>query len=136
MQLSGIRGNKTCRIKQLIPNYVSIINNFIKILSLTVKVLWTMRLRCVLAILLILDHSTVFRVITPQVVLIQLFCWGWAQSFSKRVEDSNKHIIEEIVRQVGHLPERTLHVLLQHHPFHALFQHGPCLQVSRLKFGV
>jgi hypothetical protein len=24
---------------------------------------------------------------------------------SKHVEDSNKHIIEEIVREVGHLPE-------------------------------
>ena len=31
--------------------------------------------------------------------------WGWAQSCSKHVEDSNKHIIEEIVCQVGHLPE-------------------------------
>jgi len=28
-----------------------------------------------------------------------------AQSCSKHVEDSNKHIIEEIVRQVGHLPD-------------------------------
>ena len=28
-----------------------------------------------------------------------------AQSCSKHVEDSNKHIIEEIVHQVGHLPE-------------------------------
>jgi hypothetical protein len=27
------------------------------------------------------------------------------QSCSKHVGDSNKHIIEEIVRQVGHLPE-------------------------------
>jgi hypothetical protein len=31
--------------------------------------------------------------------------WRWAQSRSKHVEGSNKHIIEEIVRQVGHLPE-------------------------------
>jgi hypothetical protein len=31
--------------------------------------------------------------------------WGRAQSCSKHVEDSNKHIIEEIVRQVGYLPE-------------------------------
>jgi hypothetical protein len=31
--------------------------------------------------------------------------WGWAQCGSKHVEDSNKHIIEEIVRQVGYLPE-------------------------------
>ena len=47
------------------------------------------------------------RVIIPDVVLIQLSSWGWAQSCSKHVEDSNKHIIEEIVRQVGHLSERT-----------------------------
>jgi len=45
------------------------LNNFTKILSLIVKVLWTMRLRCVLAILVILDHSSVFRVIIPEVVL-------------------------------------------------------------------
>ena len=38
-------------------------------------------------------------------ISIQLSFWGWAQSCSKHVEDSNKHIIEEIVRQVGHLPE-------------------------------
>jgi hypothetical protein len=44
-------------------------------------------------------------VIIPEVVLIQLSSWGWAQSCSKHVEDSNKHIIEEIVCQVGHLPE-------------------------------
>ena len=31
--------------------------------------------------------------------------WGWAQGCSKHVKDSSKHIIEEIVRQVGHLPE-------------------------------
>jgi hypothetical protein len=36
---------------------------------------------------------------------MQLSSWGWAQSCSKHIEDSNKHIIEEIVRQVGHLPE-------------------------------
>jgi len=36
---------------------------------------------------------------------MQLSSWGWAQSCSKQVEDSNKHITEEIVRQVGHLPE-------------------------------
>jgi len=34
-----------------------------------------------------------------------LSSWGWAHSCSKHVEDSNKHIIEETVRQVGHLPE-------------------------------
>jgi len=37
--------------------------------------------------------------------LIQLSSWRWAQSCSKHVEDSNKHIIEEIVRHVGYLPE-------------------------------
>jgi len=41
----------------------------------------------------------------PEVVLIQLSSWRWAQSCLKHVEDSNKHIIEEIVRRVGHLPE-------------------------------
>jgi len=39
------------------------------------------------------------------IVLIQLSSWGWAQGCSKHVEDSYKHVIEEIVRQVGHLPE-------------------------------
>jgi len=34
-----------------------------------------------------------------------LSSWGWAHSCSKHVEDSNKHIIEEIVRQVDYLPE-------------------------------
>jgi len=47
----------------------------------------------------------VVRVIIPEVVLIQFSSWRWAQSCSKHVEDSNKHIIEEIVRQVGYLPE-------------------------------
>jgi len=37
--------------------------------------------------------------------LIQLSSWGWAQGRSKHVEDLNKYIIEEIVRQVGYLPE-------------------------------
>ena len=36
---------------------------------------------------------------------MQLSSWGWAQSCSKHVKDLNKHIIEEIVRQVGHLPQ-------------------------------
>jgi hypothetical protein len=45
------------------------------------------------------------RVIIPEVVLLQLSSWGWAQSYSKHVEDSNKHFIEETVRQVGNLPE-------------------------------
>jgi len=36
---------------------------------------------------------------------VLLSSWGWAQSCSKHVEDSNKHIMEEIVRQVGYLPE-------------------------------
>jgi hypothetical protein len=40
-----------------------------------------------------------------EVVLIQLSFWGWAQSYSKHVEDSNKHIIEETVCQVRHLPD-------------------------------
>jgi len=44
-------------------------------------------------------------VIIPDVVLIQLSSWGWAHRCSKHVEDSNKHVIEEIVRQVGYLPE-------------------------------
>ena len=44
-------------------------------------------------------------VIIPDVVLIQLSSWTWAHSCSKHAEDSNKHIIEEIVRQIGHLPE-------------------------------
>jgi len=37
--------------------------------------------------------------------LIQLSSWGWVRSSSKHVDDLNKHIIEEIVRQVGYLPE-------------------------------
>jgi hypothetical protein len=41
----------------------------------------------------------------PDVILIQLSTWRWGHSCSKHVEDSNKHIIEEIVRQVCHLPE-------------------------------
>jgi len=45
------------------------------------------------------------RVIIPEAVFIQLSSWGWTHSCSKHVEDSNKHIIEEIVRQVGYLPE-------------------------------
>jgi hypothetical protein len=36
---------------------------------------------------------------------MQLSSWEWAQSCSKHVMESNKHIIEEIVSQVGHLPE-------------------------------
>ena len=31
--------------------------------------------------------------------------WGWAHSCSIHVEDSSKHIIEEIAGQVGYLPE-------------------------------
>jgi len=64
-----------------------------------------MRLRYIVAILVILDHSFVFRVIILEVVLIQLSSWGWAQGCLKHAEDSNKHIIEENVHQVGHLPE-------------------------------
>jgi hypothetical protein len=44
-------------------------------------------------------------VFIPDVVLIQLSSWGWAQGCSKHAEDSNKHIIEEFVHQVGYLPE-------------------------------
>jgi len=42
---------------------------------------------------------------TIVLILVQLSFWRWAQSCSKHVDDSNKLIIEEIVRQVGHLPE-------------------------------
>jgi len=45
------------------------------------------------------------RVIIPEIVLIQSSSLGWAQSCSKHVEDSNKHIIGETVHQVGYLPE-------------------------------
>jgi hypothetical protein len=44
-------------------------------------------------------------VIIPDVVLIQLSSWGWAQGWSKHVEDSNRHIMEESVHQVGYLLE-------------------------------
>jgi hypothetical protein len=44
-------------------------------------------------------------VIIPDAVLIHLSSWGWAHGCSKHVEDSNKHIIEETVCQVGYLPE-------------------------------
>ena len=33
------------------------------------------------------------------------FSLVWAHNSSKHVENSNKHIIEEIMRQVGYLPE-------------------------------
>jgi hypothetical protein len=36
---------------------------------------------------------------------MQLSSWGWAHSCSKRVEDPNKRILVEMVRQVGYLPE-------------------------------
>jgi hypothetical protein len=36
------------------------------------------------------------RVIVPDVVSVQLSSLGGAQSCSRHVEDSNKHIIEEI----------------------------------------
>jgi hypothetical protein len=64
-----------------------------------------MQPRCILDILVILDHSLIFRVIIPEVVFIQLSSWGWAHSCLKHVEDSNKRNIEEIVRQIGYLPE-------------------------------
>jgi len=44
-------------------------------------------------------------VVIPDVVLIQLSSCGCVHSCSKHVEDSNKHTVEETVRQVGHLPE-------------------------------
>jgi hypothetical protein len=50
-------------------------------------------------------NSLIFRVIIPEVIFIQLSSWGWALGCSKHVENSYKHIIEEIVRQVGYLPE-------------------------------
>jgi hypothetical protein len=34
-----------------------------------------------------------------------LSSWGWSHSYSEHVEDSNKCIIEETVRQVGYLQE-------------------------------
>jgi hypothetical protein len=40
-----------------------------------------------------------------EVEFIQLSSWRWAQGGSKHVEDSNEYIIQEIVRQVGYLPE-------------------------------
>ena len=64
-----------------------------------------MKPRCILIILVILDHSLIFRVIIPEVVFIKLSSCGLTHSCSKHVEDSNKRIIEEIVRQVGYLPE-------------------------------
>jgi len=36
--------------------------------------------------------------------------WGWAHSCSKHVQDSKNCIIEDIVRQVGYLPELILNV--------------------------
>ena len=54
------------------------------------------------------------RVIITEVVFIQLSCWGWAQSCSKHVEDSNKRNIEETVRQVGYLPEHLFELLWLH----------------------
>jgi len=54
-----------------------------------------MQPQCILVILVILDHSLIFRVIIPEVVFIQLFSWGWAHSCLKHVEDLNKCIIEE-----------------------------------------
>jgi hypothetical protein len=102
---------KTLKLMIKFIKTLKLMIKFIKALKLmikfiiTFKVLWTMKLWYVLAILVILDHSTVFRVIIPDVVLIQLSYWGWAQSCSKHVEDSNKHIIKETVRHVGHLPE-------------------------------
>jgi len=62
-----------------------------------------MQPRCTLVILVILDHSLIFGVIIPEVVFIQMSSWGWAHSCSKHVEDSNKYIIKEIMREVYRL---------------------------------
>ena len=52
--------------------------------------------------------------IIPEVVLIQLSSWRWAHSCSKHVEDLNKHIIEEIVRQVDYLPKCFEYIIVHH----------------------
>ena len=57
---------------------------------------------------------------------MQLSSWGWAQSCSKHIENSNKHIIEENVRQVVYLPElyedarSEKYKILCLHMFHAM----------------
>ena len=53
----------------------------------------------------VLDHAATGAGV-PNVVLIQLSSWGWAHSCSKHVEDSYKHIIEEIVS--SWLPTRII----------------------------
>jgi hypothetical protein len=67
------------------------------------KFTWTLYMLSCLLICISSGHW--HRVIIPEVVSIQLSSWRRTQSFSKHVEDSNEQIIEEIVRQVGHLPE-------------------------------
>ena len=51
------------------------------------------------------QHSSQDRVTTQASPLRQSRDTGGTHSCSKHVEDSNKHVIEEIVRQVGYLPE-------------------------------
>jgi hypothetical protein len=62
----------------------------------------------------------------PDIVLIQLSSWGWEHSCSKHVEDSNKRIIEEIVRQLVWLFNVCFFILyLFHPPYSSAFnQHG------------
>jgi hypothetical protein len=84
----------------------------------------TIKIRCVLAILVILNHSVVFRVIIPEVVLIQLSSWGWAQCCSKHIEDSNKHIIKKIVHQVGNHPELYEDARSEKYKIHLSLLHG------------
>ena len=79
-------------------NPLHVLSNYVLILRRTV---------------LLIQHlvlSLCARVIIPDVVLVQLSSWGWAHSCSKHVEDLNKHIIEENVHQVGHLPD-SIHFL-------------------------
>jgi hypothetical protein len=61
-----------------------------------VAALHAMQPPCILVILVILDHSLIFRVIIPDVVLMQLSSWEWAHSCSEHVEDSNKHINKKL----------------------------------------
>jgi hypothetical protein len=59
-----------------------------------------------------IPHGHLHRAIIPDAVLIQLFSWGWAQGCSKHVEDSNKHTIEETVRQFVYVPEQGCYLIL------------------------
>ena len=57
---------------------------------------------------------------TRSCIIIQLSSWGWAQCCSKHVGDSNKRIIEEIVRQVGHLPDLYEDALLDKYKIYSV----------------